>query len=124
MKCGEFSALAKNRIVIQQRTEVADTGGGFAVTWSTLSTVWAVIEPTSGREPYLQGQSQSRVTSKMTIRYQTALKNTASIADYRVSFDGRIFPIKYIKNLEEDLKREGKFFQILMCEENDAENTG
>lgn len=122
MKCGEFPAKAKNLVTIQQRTDTSDAFGGSGVVWSTLQTAWAVIEPTSGREPYLQAQLQSRVTSKITIRYIAALKNTASAAKFRVLFDGRYFPIKYVKNLDEDLVAEGKVFQVLMCEENDAEN--
>lgn len=122
MKCGEFPSQAQHRITIQQRVDVADSYGGTTVTWSTLQQSWAVIEPSSGRESYLQGQLQSRVSSKMTIRYIAGLKNTATAAKYRVSYDDRIFSVKYIKNLDESLTREGKVYQQLLCEENDAEN--
>ena len=122
MKCGEFPAQARHRVIIQTRTDTADDYGGTSVAWSTLSTVWAMIEPASGREILADNQLNSRVTNKITIRYLTALKNTATAAKYRVSYDGRIFSVKYIKNLASDMASEGKAFQILACEENDAEN--
>ncbi len=122
MKCGEFNAKARSRVVIQARTDTVDSYGGASVAWSTLATVWAIIEPASGREFLQSNQLQSRTSHKITIRYQSSLKNTASAAKNRISFDDRLFSVKYIKNLDEDMKREGKAFQQLYCEENDAEN--
>lgn len=121
MKCGEFPAKAKNRIVIQSRGDASDDYGGSAVTWSTLATVWAIIEPMSGREVLQSEQLQSRVTHKVTIRYNATLKSTATGAKYRISYDGRLFPIKFVQNFDEDLKTEGTVFQVLTCEENNAE---
>jgi len=122
MKCGEFPALAKHKITIKTRSEAVTDYGGATTTWPTLATVWAVIEPQNGREVFAQDQIQSRVMSKMVIRYRSDLKDTATSGKYKVSYDGRDFPIVYIKNLDEDMKSEGKVFQVLACEENNAEN--
>lgn len=122
MTCSDFTSQAKHRVIVQTRTDTADDYGGTAVAWSTLATVWAAIEPASGREALSDAQLHSRITSKITVRYQAALKNTATAAKYRVSYDSRVFSVKYIKNLAEDMKSEGKAYQVLMCEENDAEN--
>lgn len=122
--CDTFSAQANKRITIQPRTDTADNYGGQTVVWTTGNiTAWAVIEPQSGREVFGQGQDQSRVDSKMTIRYQSSLKSTAVAGKYRVSFDGRIFTVLAIKNLDVDMKREGKAFQVLSCVENAPENS-
>lgn len=124
MGCDNFSGMANKRIVLQPRTEVADSYGGQTVTWATSNlTVWAIMEPASGREVFQQGQKQARVDTKITIRYQSALSNVATGAKYRVSFDNRIFPVLYVKNLDEDMKREGKAYQVLYCGENDPENS-
>jgi len=121
--CDNFSGQANQRITIQPRTDTSDNYGGAAATWTANNiSAWAIIEPQSGRETFAQGQDQSRVESKMTIRYQSTLKNTATAGKYRVSFNGRIFPVLYIKNLDEDMKREGRAYQVLYCTENGAEN--
>ena len=122
MKCGEWRTNAKHRITIQERSEVVDDFGGQTLTWTTKSTVWASIEPLNGREVYLQEQNQSRVTSKMTIRYQSDLKATRDAGALRISYDGRIFPVNYIRNLDSDMKNEGTQYQQLFVEENGAEN--
>ena len=101
-------------------SNTADDYGGETVTWQTQSTVWAAIKPMSGREIVSQEQNESKVTSKFIIRYQSALKDTALTASYRISYDGRIFPIKYIINYDENMKDEGKQYQLLLCEENAA----
>lgn len=117
MKCGEFASKANHRITIQSMSNTGDAYGGETVSWGTQSTVWAAIMPLSGREVYLQDQSQSRVSTKIIIRYQSALKNTQDTGEYRVSYDGRIFPIKYVRNLSSDMKNEGTQYQELFCEE-------
>lgn len=122
MKCGEWRKNATHRITIQERSEVIDDFGGQTLTWATQSTVWAAIEPLTGREVYLQEQNQSRVTSKMTIRYQSEIKATKDAGALRVSYDGRIFPVKYVRNLADDMKQEGTQYQQLFVEENGAEN--
>lgn len=122
MKCGEFPAKAKNKISIGSRSDTGDAYGGSSVTWAESYNVWAVIEPMGGRESFLAQQLQSRVTHSMTIRYIAALKDTADAAKKRIIFDGRTFAIKFIKNVDESLKLEGKTFQIILCEENEAEN--
>lgn len=122
MKCGEFRARATHRIDIQQNTGTSDVYGGQTTAWSTIYTVWAVIEPLSGREVFAQEQMQSRVTSKMTIRYQSALKNTQEAGKYRIAYDSRIFPIYYVRNLADDMKSEGKTYQELFTIEAGPEN--
>ena len=98
-------------------SNTGDDYGGESTSWTAQSTVWAAIMPLSGREVYTQDQSQSRVTTKIIIRYQSALKDTQTTGAYRVSYDGRFFPVKYIRNLSEDMKSEGTQFQELFCEE-------
>lgn len=122
-ECENFSARANKRIVIQPRTESADNYGGQTIVWTTSNiSAWAIMEPQSGREVHAQGQDQSRVDMRITIRYQSTIKNTGVAGKYRISFDSRIFTVVAIKNLDEDMKREGKAFQVLSCVENAPEN--
>lgn len=122
-KCDNFAGLANKRITIQPRTETADNYGGQTIVWTTSNiSAWAIMEPQSGRETFAQGQDQSRVDMKITIRYQSTIKSTAVAGRYRVSFDGRIWTVLAIKNLDEDMKREGKAYQVLSCVENGPES--
>ncbi len=121
--CDSFQARANKRVTIQPRTETADSYGGQTIVWTTNNIpAWAIMEPQSGREVHAQGQDQSRVDMRITIRYQSTIKSTAIAGKYRISFDSRIFTVLAIKNLDEDMKREGKAYQVLSCVENAPEN--
>lgn len=122
--CKNFISMAKDRIVVQSQSQTTDDYGGAAVTWSTVGTYWAYIEPLSAREVFESEQNQSKVTHKMYIRYQSALKDTKVTGSYRVSFDGRVFAIDGIKNLREDFKGYGRDFQELRVLDNGPEITG
>lgn len=122
MACNDFRAKARHKITIESKSLTTDRYGGQLVTWTTQSTVFAKIEPYSGREPLANEQLQSRVSHKMTIRYQSTLKDTASASSNRVLFDDRVFSIEHIRNLHDDMKNEGKAYQVLYVVENGAEN--
>ena len=122
-KC-DFQSQAKHRITIQSPSEVDTASGGRTSTFVNQSTIWAIIMPMSGREIYTNQAVQSRVTHKMIIRYQAALKDVKTSSDYRISFDNRFFGIQSMRNLDEDMKSEGKDFQEFLCEENGADING
>lgn len=120
-KCGsDFASAATSRITIQSLGIVPDEYGGREEAWSNSSTVWANIEPMTGKEVYLSSQLQSRVDAKITIRYQSSLANTVTAGKSRVQFGTRIYNIRFVKNLDDDLKTEGKRFQQLFCTEGEA----
>lgn len=129
-KCENFAGLANKRIIIEQRVDTPDTHGGTSVVWSTLHTVWAIIEPWTGREYFADGKKEPRVDTRITIRYQDDLKDIRDASKYRVNFNSRYYPISYLKNLDEELmsnfnsryQREGKAYQMLFCTENAPEN--
>jgi len=64
--------------------------------WSTFATVWAEIEPISGRE-YIEGrQDRGELTHVVTIRYLAGVR-----PDMRISFEGRYLKIAAVRNPEE-----------------------
>lgn len=115
----EFASRAKSRIEIQSVTTVGDDYGGRSESWATTATVWAVIEPTSGKEVFVNDQLQSRVDAKILIRHLSALADTTTAAEYRVQFGSRLYNIKAVHNLDDDLKTEGTRFQRLLCTEGE-----
>ncbi len=114
----EFIKNAKHRISIQEPVQTADTFGAFVTVWIEQSNVFAQILPLNGRELFLQQQLQSKSTSKMIIRYQSALKDTKETVKKRIYYDDRYYSINFIQNLSEDMKNEGKTYQVIYVEEN------
>ena len=72
----------KERVTIQQASEVADTQGGAAVTWSTLATVWAAIRPwhRAGSEHEQAGTVGSHADYEVEIDYRTDVTPAMRIA--------------------------------------------
>ncbi len=119
-KCGEdFGSKANSRIKIQSAVLVADDAGGWVETWADALTLWSVIEPMAGREVFVSSQLQSRVDARITIRFQSSLVDTTVTAKFRVTYGNRIYNVKAVKNLSDDMKTEGKSFQQLLCTEGE-----
>lgn len=83
----------RERIVFQQQSRTLDSMGGAAVTWSTVTTVWASVDETSGSEtfPTLQIQPQTNVT--FMIRYLSTITQAM-----RISWNSNFYNIKEIIN--------------------------
>lgn len=58
-----------HRITIQSPAESRDSTGAVLVTWANFATVWASIEPVSGREYFAASQVQSSTDARIRIRY-------------------------------------------------------
>jgi SPP1 family predicted phage head-tail adaptor len=76
----------RHRVTIQR--PVADPAWGGTTTWQDHATVWAAIEPLSGREFFAAQQVQSETTGKITIRYIPGIT-----ADMRILHGSRIFEL-------------------------------
>ena len=119
VSCGKptFASRAKHRVTIQQPQETPDDAGGRSVEWVSAGTVWAIVEPMSGREIYASSKLQSRVDARITIRYQSELADTTTAAKRRLLYGGRVYNIAAIMNRDTDMKAEGTVFQQLLCTE-------
>lgn len=121
MACYEFFKKANDKIDIQAFTSVATDLGGQTTAWASENQVWAVVEPTSGKELYKYGQIAANVTHKFIIRYNSAYKDVTESAKRKIVFDDRNFSIVYSRNLSSDLKSHGQHFQEFLCVENGDE---
>lgn len=108
MKTG---ALNK-RIALQAETRTPDGAGGYALTWTTVASLWANIQPVFGRETSAADRQESRVTHKITLRWQSAVTPTASM---RVLYKTRAFNIRAVLNANEADR-----WMILLAEEGSA----
>ena len=57
------------KIIIESKTEVIDSVGDVAETWSTFATVWAEVRTQSGREFIQAKETHSELTHVVTMRY-------------------------------------------------------
>ncbi len=87
----------RNRVVIQKKDDAASRING-ETTWNDYATAWARIEPVTGRQTSDSNmmKTDSEVTHRITIRFLRGLT-----PDMRISFDGRIFKIEVILNIDE-----------------------
>jgi len=100
----------RHRITFQECQKTPDGHGGFDVAgWSDVVTVWAGIEPISGREYFYAQQIKAEVTHKVRIRYRTGITE-----EMRIKYGERILEIEAVRDLNEQHKvieifcREGK----------------
>lgn len=103
MKIGEL----RHRVILQRKTVTEDELKQQTESWTDIATVWASIEPLSGREYFAAKQVNSEISAKITIRYRKGINSAM-----RVLFGGRIFEVQSVTNPEERCKS-----LILLCEE-------
>ena len=65
----------KDRVELQSAVETSDTFGESIIIWTPYDTVWASIEPLSGKEYYFSQQQKGEVTARITIRYRIGISS-------------------------------------------------
>jgi SPP1 family predicted phage head-tail adaptor len=79
----------RHRVTIQSVTETRDTSSGaISTSWADVATVWAAVEPLSGREFLAAQAGQSEVVARILIRYMAGVT-----AKMRVVHGARIYNI-------------------------------
>ena len=84
------------RIVIQSLAQTTTDGGEVSETASTFATVWAAIEPLSGREAWIAKQSQATTTHKITMLYMPGIT-----PEMQAVYNSRTFKFDSVVNLDE-----------------------
>jgi len=99
----------KKRVAIRSATAVQDEYHENTLTWATDATVWASIEPLSGRELVSAQQQHAETTHRVRMRYQPGITVTA---EKRLLYDSRVFEIVSVI-----LNKEGKRMLEILCKE-------
>jgi SPP1 family predicted phage head-tail adaptor len=86
----------KRRIYLQQPSLAQNGYGEEAITWVTYATVWAQIEPLSGRELLLAQQVNSEIAVRIIIRY-----NSHVSPNHRISYGTATYAVNTI--IDKDL---------------------
>lgn len=103
MEVGRFN----QRIELQAPTSTADAMGGCVTTYATAATVWAQVEPLTGRELEASQASYTEVDLKVIMRYYSGLST-----QYRVKHGAKTYQIVAVLNLQS-----GKKDLKLLCKE-------
>lgn len=99
----------RERVTIEQQVKADDEGGGYSISWTSHSTLWARVESPNGREALIGSQLSAAVSHVVTIRQRDDVR-----AEMRVMWRGRALNIRSVLP---DGRRE---FLRLICEEGVA----
>ena len=66
MKIGDL----RQRITLQKSVKTPDGHKGSTEQWQDLATIWASVEPLSGREWFQSHQIKAEVTHRVKVRYR------------------------------------------------------
>jgi SPP1 family predicted phage head-tail adaptor len=102
----------RHSIIVEQRATTKDSVGQQTLTWSTFATVYAAVEPLSGRELIAAQAIQNETTHRVTLRYLAAL-----VSGMRINFGGRYLNILSVRNIEERDRE-------MICECSEGLNNG
>ena len=92
------SGPLRHRVTLQNRVTTKDDFGQTIESWTDLKTVWASVEPISGRELLSSQQTLGEITHRIRTRYRNGIT-----AATRILFNGRIFDIQSsINNAEKN----------------------
>lgn len=94
-----YPARMDERVVIKSRVMTGNEYGEQVLTYNTLATVWAEVQPMSGNERLLANATYATAQMKIRIRYRADFDETAQI-DWR----GTAYDILHIA----DYRREGE----------------
>jgi SPP1 family predicted phage head-tail adaptor len=101
----------RHRVAIQSPTRgPKNATGEEPVTWGTVTTVWASIEPLSGRELDRARQVQPDTTHRVRFRHQPGV---AIGADWRLVHEGRVF---HLAEPPRDLRELDWLLEVLCVE--------
>lgn len=98
----------RRRVTIQEKTVTRGSTGEELVTWSTVATVWAAVEPLNGREYLESRQTQANVDTRVTIRYRSGMEPTMRL----LTSDSRILHIESVIHKNERFRE-----LVIMCRE-------
>jgi len=86
----------RNYITIEAPTESRTANGGFSNSWATFANAWAGITVVSGNETQVTDKIEGKTLFIFTMRWLDAVVKTQ-----RINWDGRIFNITEVKNVQE-----------------------
>lgn len=106
----------RHRVQLQRRTVTKNTVGEPQLVWDEIGTVWADIQPLTGRKLESAQRLSSAVSHEIKVRYQAKFADTRMVSTYRGFYQGRVFNIHGSINMDE-----GQVLVSLIAEEGLSE---
>ena len=97
------AGMLTRRIKVQRPSTMKDGLGAPCRTWIDVATVWADIQPLSGKEAVIANRISAEISHQIIVRYQSVFDNPQQVAQMRILYKSRIFNIH--SSLNEDEKR-------------------
>ena len=92
MRAGQL----RQRVTVQEKSVTRDDYGAEVITWTDLATVWAAVQPLTGRE-WIEGRQETAgVTTRIRMRYRSGIT-----PEMRVSFGDIEFNILSVIHVKE-----------------------
>lgn len=98
----------RTKVTFQRQGLVADGAGGFTNTWVNDQTVWANVEPLTGKEAIQAEQLTGDQSYRFIIRWTNDFLYTLD-SSYRIAYGSRYFNIHSVKVLD----FEDQFIEIM-----------
>ena len=95
------AGMLTRRIKIQRPSTIKDSAGAPCRTWLDVTTVWADIQPLSGKEAVIANRISAELSHQIIVRYQSLFENPQQVAQMRVLYKARIFNIHSALNEDE-----------------------
>lgn len=101
----------RERVIIQQESNVSDGMGGVTLGWSAVATVWARVAPLRGMEAQQARQVQDVQSYKVTMRYRSDVT-----PKMRLVWGSKTLNIRAVINPDEKSR-----YSELLCDEGVGE---
>lgn len=98
----------RSRVTFQAASYAADGGGGSAVSWSDVVTVWGQFMPARGRERVNAGRLEDNDSGVLMVRSSSEV--TGITTEHRVTVDGVAYNIRSITNPD----RRSRFLEMVV----------
>lgn len=86
----------RHPVKIEQSTESQDEYGAVVLTWTTLASVWAAIEPIRGRERFEAQHHAIEEDTRIRIRYRSDVTAEERVVDRA----GQVYDIKGVLDVD------------------------
>jgi len=104
MKCCDLTAgMLRNQMEVQRVTNSADGMGGYTKSWAKVQDAWFHLKPLSGGERMQAMRIESTISHRAHCRASVDVETRD-----RLSYDGRVFNVKAVLDLEE----RGKWYEL------------
>ncbi|EBA09748.1 head-tail adaptor protein [Sagittula stellata] len=93
-------ATLNRRLVLEAPQDVADGAGGYTRVWSAIGTLWARVDPRSGRQTEGEAGAMSSAGFTVTVRGAPVGHSSRPVAGQRFVMATRIFLIEAVTEVE------------------------